>query len=565
MLKVCRPPGALKVPMSRRVGRVRSIWFLGSLGIVSLVSGVSISAHGADISVTVDTASGQHPISPYVYGVNAGSQAVIADLNTPINRHGGDATSMYNWQLNAQNCGQDWFYESLGSDDSSAPGELGDSFIAATAAGGGQSMLTIPTIGWVPKLGAGRAKLSSFSVAKYGQQQYMDADAGNGTLTNGTLITNNDPNDANIVDSPALEKPWIQHLVSTWGTAAAGGLKYYILDNEPGLWYQEHRDVHPVGPTGQEVATKTIQTAAMIKSVDPSAQVVAPEEWGWNGYFYSGYDTQSMSANGINSTPDKTNNMGGMDYIPWLLTQWKAAGHPVDVFSLHYYPQGGEYSDDDTTATQLLRNRSTRSLWDPNYVDTSWINSTVELIPRMKAWVSNYYYANTPLALTEYSWGDDANINGATAEADLLGIFGREGLTIANRWVAPDPSTPTYLAMKMYRNYDGAKSTFGDTSVSTTTANPDVLSAFGATRSADGALTVMVINKSLTDSTSLTVMLSNFAGNGTMDTYQLTSSNVINHVGSVGYSGSAIWAGLPPQSITLLVFKGTPGAATMQW
>ena len=257
--------------------------------------------------------------------------------------------------------------------------------------------------------------------------------------------------------------------------------------------------------------------------------------------------------------------MGGMDYIPWLLKQWKAAGHPVDVFSLHYYPQSGEYSDDNSTAMQLLRNRSTRSLWDPNYVDASWINSTIDLIPRMKNWVSNYYYANTPLALTEYSWGNDANINGATAEADLLGIFGREGLAIANRWIAPDPSTPTYLAMKMYRNYDGAKSTFGDTSVSTKTATPDVVSAFGATRSTDGALTVMVINKSLTDSTSLTVTLSNFAGSGTLDTYQLTAANVITHQGSVGYSGSAIWAGLPPQSITLLVFKGAPGAATMRW
>ncbi len=30
---------------------------------------------------------------------------------------------------------------------------------------------------------------------------------------------------------------------------------------------------------------------------------------------------------------------------------------------------------------------------------------------------------------------------------------------------ARDASTPTYKAMKMYRNYDGNKSTFGDTSV----------------------------------------------------------------------------------------------------
>ena len=51
--------------------------------------------------------------------------------------------------------------------------------------------------------------------------------------------------------------------------------------------------------------------------------------------------------------------------------------------------------------------------------------------------------------------------------------------------------------MKIYRNYDGNKSTFGDTSIRTTVPNPDVLSAFGAVRTSDGALTLMVINKDI--------------------------------------------------------------------
>ena len=59
-------------------------------------------------------------------------------------------------------------------------------------------------------------------------------------------------------------------------------------------------------------------------------------------------------------------------------------------------------------------------------------------------------------AITEYNWGAEGHINGATTQADILGIFGREGLDLATRWTTPDPSTPTYKAMKMYRNYDGA-------------------------------------------------------------------------------------------------------------
>ena len=53
----------------------------------------------------------------------------------------------------------------------------------------------------------------------------------------------------------------------------------------------------------------------------------------------------------------------------------------------------------------------------------------------------------------------------ATAQADILGILGRESLDLATRWGTPATGTPAYNAMKIYRNYDGNKSSFGDTSV----------------------------------------------------------------------------------------------------
>ena len=39
-----------------------------------------------------------------------------------------------------------------------------------------------------------------------------------------TPITGNDPNDAYIKDSTALEQKWIKHLVKTWGKSRAGGV-----------------------------------------------------------------------------------------------------------------------------------------------------------------------------------------------------------------------------------------------------------------------------------------------------------------------------------------------------
>jgi hypothetical protein len=65
--------------------------------------------------------------------------------------------------------------------------------------------------------------------------------------------------------------------------------------------------------------------------------------------------------------------------------------------------------------------------------------------------------------------------------------------------------------MKMYRNYDGNRSVFGDTSVANTMSNPDTVAAFAAQCSADGALTIMVISKYLSGNTPATINLANFA------------------------------------------------------
>ena len=83
----------------------------------------------------------------------------------------------------------------------------------------------------------------------------------------------------------------------------------------------------------------------------------------------------------------------------------------------------------------------------------------------MKKWVAAYY-PGTKIGITEYNWGADGSLSGATAQADVWGIFGREGLDLATRWTTPDSASPTFKALQIYRNYDGKKSSFGSISVS---------------------------------------------------------------------------------------------------
>jgi hypothetical protein len=527
-----------------------------------LLSPILAKAQNPAVTVNVDLNANRHPINPNIYGVAHATTAQLNDLNSPLNRNGGNNTTRYNWQLNADNRGNDWYYESIG-DSSGTAGERGDTFFASSRAASAQAMLTVPMIDWVAKLGANRSKLASFSIAKYGAQTGSDwqwfSDAGNGILANGQYVTGNDPNDANVPSNSSFQQGWVQHLVSRWGTNANGGLRYYILDNEPSIWHATHRDIHPTGATMDEIKNKILDYAGKIKAVDPSALVVGPEEWGWSGYLLSGYDQQYGSTHGWSFLPDR-NNHGGADYLPWLLDQLRrdntATGKRLlDIFTVHHYPQGGEFSDDVSSSMQLRRNRSTRSLWDASYVDESWINDRVQLIPRLKNWV-NTYYPGTLIGITEYNWGAENHINGATTQADILGIFGREGPDTAARWTTPASSTPTYKAMKMYRNYDGNKSTFGNTSIGTTTANPDAVAAFAAQRSTDGALTVMVISKYPSGSTPATINLANFAHNGGAQVWQLTAANAINRLADIGISGNSFGVTLPPQSITLFVVAG---------
>ena len=179
--------------------------------------------------------------------------AQLTDLNSLLNRNGGNNTTRYNWQLNADNRGSDWYFESIG-DTSATAGERGDTFITSSRAASAKAMLTVPMIEWVAKVGAGRAKLAGFSIAKYGPQTGNDwqwfADAGNGVRTTGQDVSGNDPSDANVPSTSVFQQGWVQHLVSRWGTTANGGLPYYILDNEPSLWHGTHRDVHPTRSIG---------------------------------------------------------------------------------------------------------------------------------------------------------------------------------------------------------------------------------------------------------------------------------------------------------------------------
>jgi hypothetical protein len=529
---------------------------------------------GTGPALSVNAGSIVRPINPDIYGMNFADEALASNLGLPVRRWGGNATTRFNWRLDTSNRAMDWYFENIPEDNpnpSGLPdGSSTDRFVEQDRRTGGKTILTMPLIGWTPKA---RAYACGFSVALYGAQQSTDPwrpDCGNGIRTNGSKITGNNPTDTSVAIDPQFVRDWIAHLTARYGTASAGGVAYYNLDNEPMLWNDTHRDVHPQPLSYDELRDRTYQYAAAIKAADPSARTLGPAEWGWTGYFYSALDAAPGGSWWNN--PQDRNAHGGTALTAWYLQEMRRyeVEHGVrvlDYLDLHYYPQasGVSLSGAGSATTQALRLRSTRGLWDTSYVDESWIDEPVYLIPRMRAWV-DANYPGTKLAITEYNWGGLEHINGALAQADVLGIFGREGLDLATHWSPPSSDQPGAFAFRVYRNYDGNGGRFGDQSVAATSADQAVLAVYGARRSSDGALTLVVVNKSDTARTS-SLALSGFAPAAVAQVWRYSAANLsaIVRQPDQAVTGSGFSATYPAQSITLLVVpaSGTPPTATV--
>ena len=128
-------------------------------------------------------------------------------------------------------------------------------------------------------------------------------------------------------------------------------------------------------------------------------------------------------------------------------------------------------------------------------------------------------YPGTKTAITEYNWGAPEHISGAVAQADILGIFGREGLDLGALWGPPNLNSPLMFAFKIFRNYDDAGGEFGDTSLAASSADQGKLSIYAARRTADHTVTVVVINKTFGD-LHVDLALDHFKARGPAKVYQ---------------------------------------------
>jgi Glycoside hydrolase family 44 len=508
---------------------------------------------GGALAITVDPAKAIGPISPYVYGVNSQPEA---GTGATVRRMGGNRQTGYNWENNASNAGSDYRHSSdawpctaMGYTNCDDPGAQFLDFAAANKRQGMETLATVPLVDYVAADKSGESVTESEKApSKRWVRSYPHK--------NGAYTATPDRGDGAV-----YQDEFVDLLVKKQGRADQGGIKFYSLDNEPSLWPSTHPRIHPERPTYREMVKRSEAVASEITTIDPSAIVLGAVMYGWNEYltFQDAPDSKELNAQYGTYA----------DFFLASMAELEQRHHRrlVHVLDLHWYPEakGSKRitTDDVAPKTVEARLQAPRSLWDSTYrerspIDDSW-GKAIRLIPWFQDKIKQRY-PGTRLSMTEYNFGAGKDISGGLAQIDVLGALGREGVYLANYW-GDGPGNgdlPAYIAaaFKIYRNYDGKRSTYGDTAV---TAAPDDLekaSVYAATDTKRrNVLTVIVINKSLRAKYLGKVKIQGTAQYDFAQAFVVDSgSAAVRPVGEkIAIKNNQLEYALPPMSATLFV------------
>ncbi len=507
--------------------------------------------HAATPMAVECKAAGQ-PVSPTIFGIAWAD--TDKDIGATAHRWGGNTTTRYNWKLgNAWSSANDWFWENQEIDS-------WEKFVGKAAEKGGLAAITVPIMGWVAK----DTTSCAYPTSKFKNQEKTDEhrpQCGNGKKPDGkTLIPpDTDPSRWSTKITPEDVGAWVEKIRAADQKRGKRVVYQYILDNEPGLWDSTHRDVHPEPTTYDELLEKTIAFGTAVRKADPDAVIAGPAEWGWPNYFFSGKDAKA----GFQLKPDRRAH-GDEPILAWYLK--KLAEHEkktgirvLDVLDVHIYPQGdgvqggGPDGDDGygktDRATNELRYRTTRSLWDREYKDESWINEAVYLIPRMKDLIAQNY-PGRGFQIGEYNFGAEQHVAGAVALAEALGRFALFGLSHAFYWTYPKKPKPAYWAFRAYRNYDGNGGHFLEHIVPS--SSPSGTSLY-ASRDESGKKWVLIaLNFSADRPFDANIALTGCSPAQVTKSLVYTGGETGFTNGDAKASGATITAKLPPTSISVI-------------
>jgi hypothetical protein len=530
---------------------MKKVFFIGVL----IFLGIGLFAQTATIQI--DAQAGLKPISPGIYGRNnslsdnsgdplsASEWQILKDAGIKMFReNGGNNATKYNWRKKLSSH-PDWYNNVYAHNWDYAAQSLQANIPGA------YSLWAFQLIGK-----AASNTSNNFNDWAYNNSQPWSGVAQN--LAGGGTVNSSGGSQATVNGNPDLYlMNWTADstvgILNKWFGSGGLGLnqayfKYWNMDNEPEIWNGTHDDVMPTQPTAEEFMQMYFAVAKKARAAFPGIKLVGPvpcNEWQWYNW---------------NNT---TISSGGKNYcwleffIKRIAEEQIASGvRLLDVLDIHFYP--GETATADIVQLH-------RTFFDTTYiypgvngvhnVNGSWDNSINKeyVFERCRRWLVKYMGADhgVTFSLSEMDVDNNTPATVANWYASMLGTFADNGVEIFTPW---SWKTGMWEVVHLFSRY--AKTT----RVQSASNQELYVSAYSSISADLDSLTVILVNRSTTQTYNTTVNISNFAAdNGSYNTLTLSSlpsgETFVSHSqnalvsGTVALNSNAFTVSLPPLSI----------------
>jgi len=331
---------------------------------------------------------------------------------------------------------------------------------------------------------------------------------------------------------------------------------YWNMDNEPEVWNATHDDVVPDPITAEDYLQKYFAVAKKARAKMPGIKLLGPvstNEWQW--YNWNNDRIQS----------------GGKYYV-WLeyfikrvAEEQKSSGvRLLDVIDLHFYP--GEAGSSDIVHLHRIWFDRAYNYPGANGVkragSSGWDNGITReyVFGRCRDWLVKHMGPDhgVTFGVSEIGIkGDDPNVT-ASWYASTLGVFMDQGVEVFTPW---EWKIGMWEVLHLFSRYG---KTVRVSSVSNDSLN---VSAYPTRNEAGDSLTVILVNRNVSQSRDATVSLSNFnPADGdyetlslsrlpSIETFKSREDNALKRA-TVSVKNGSFTMSLPSLSVTAVLLTG---------
>jgi len=529
-----------------------------------VIFNITISFAQTPVRIDIDLTKPVKPVSPLIYGKNnvlpstfLNSKDIAEILKAKeagvrfVRQGGGNNSTKYNWRLKLSSH-PDWYNNVYANDWNTAAKSMLDKLP------GVQGMWSFQLLG---KSAANTN--NNFNDWAYNQAKWWEGCAQN--LAGGGQINVSGTN-----SSQALVDGNTDLYLMNWTADSTVGIldkwfgekglgydknrfRYWSMDNEPEIWEGTHDDVMPKQCSAEEFMQLYFKVAKAARAKYPDIKLTGPipaNEWQW--YSYSG------------GTKIGTKSVCWLEFfIKRIADEEKASGIKLlDVLDIHFYPG----TSDAAQSMQLHR-----VFFDRNYVfpeangvhtvNGGWNTSINKeyILGRCSDWLTQYLGPNhsVGLGVTEMDIkSTDANVQ-AIWYASTMGEFMKNGAELFTPW---SWKVGMWEALHLFSRYNQ------ENFVQATSADETLVSAYPTINANQDSLSVVLVNRSLTEKKLVSLNFSGFVLNpgtssmftlsklGTTETFVSHSKNALVK-SEIEISTNQISVELAPMSVNTILLK----------